>query len=144
MASPRELPKNRKWLLTILSLVVVSSCTLVNSQSNFPQKSMSNEIGEILSGLGERIVNNLRASDQSNFPSISVANEIGNIISGWGDKIVGTLRGKLEELTDLNMISQVIDAAIEEDCSLSDCPIGKYHLNCHHHLLTLTIYYENR
>jgi hypothetical protein len=46
-------------------------------------------------------------------------------IVGWGDQIFSTISQKMNELTDFDTIKQIIDATIEEDCYVEDCPAGK-------------------
>ncbi len=53
------------------------------------------------------------------------AHEFGDAIVGWGDQIFTTISEKMNELTDFDTIKQIIDATIEEDCYVEECPAGK-------------------
>ncbi|EFX86064.1 phospholipase-like protein A2, group [Daphnia pulex] len=46
-------------------------------------------------------------------------------IVGWGDQIFSTISQKMNELTDFDTIKQIIDATIEEDCYVEECPAGR-------------------
>ena len=54
------------------------------------------------------------------------ADDIGIFIKGWGDKIFSAVKEKFDELADFETLSQIIDATIEEDCYLEECPPGMY------------------
>ena len=39
---------------------------------------------------------------------------------------IGIFKEKFDELADFETLSQIIDATIEEDCYLEECPPGMY------------------
>lgn len=55
----------------------------------------------------------------------STAEEIKDTISEWRDMIVSSVSNKLDEITDFDTISRIIDATLEEDCELEPCKPGK-------------------
>lgn len=62
---------------------------------------------------------------QASLENKSAVFEIGDIVVSWGDQIVTKISEKMNALTDFDAIRQIIDATIEEDCYIEDCPSGK-------------------
>lgn len=61
---------------------------------------------------------------QASLQNKSAVFEIGDIVVSWGDQIVTKISEKMNALTDFDAIRQIIDATIEEDCYIEDCPSG--------------------
>lgn len=53
---------------------------------------------------------------------------MGDIVADWGDQIFTKISEKVNALTDFDAIRQIIDATIEEDCDMEDCPSGNTRL----------------
>lgn len=56
----------------------------------------------------------------------STAEEIKDTISQWRDLIVSSVSNKLDEISDFDTISRIIDATLEEDCELEPCKPGEF------------------
>jgi len=54
----------------------------------------------------------------------SATEEIKDTISQWRDMVVSSVSNKLDEITDFDTISRIIDATLEEDCELEPCKPG--------------------
>lgn len=57
----------------------------------------------------------------------SATTEVDDILTNlgiWGDTIIAKIRKMFDDFTDFDALSQIIDATIEEDCYIEDCPEG--------------------